>query len=52
MSSCTFHAKRSMFWLLPSVPPLGIPSARKPVDLGKLLERTPADSEHFYLQQV
>ena len=25
MSSCTFHAKRSMFWLLPSVPPLDIP---------------------------
>jgi len=22
VSSCTFHAKRSMFWLLPSVPPL------------------------------
>ena len=41
-----------MFWLLPSVPPLEISSARKPVDLGKIIERTPADSENFYLQQV
>ena len=24
VSNCTFHAKRSMFWHLPSVPPLGI----------------------------